>query len=70
MDPDVILANSTGQDLTTALGVMAGHSHQALPHYSQVSGFVSLHCSGFLSLSTFYYFFSHLGIWGCLRSAV
>lgn len=71
MDPDMILVNSKGQDLTPALGIIAGDSHQALPHYSQVSSPASLHCSGFLSLSTFYYFLAHLSVtWGLWVYAV
>ena len=43
MDPDMALSGSTGQDPTMVPGGITGYSHQAVPHYPQVSSSASLH---------------------------
>ena len=43
MDPDMAFSDSTGQGPTVAPDGITGYSHQAVPHYPQVSSSASLH---------------------------
>ena len=67
---------STGQDSTIDSGGITGYSHQAVPHYPQVSISASLHCAHILLLLFLFYFSATdllllvaLGVSECLGSS-
>ena len=47
---------STDQDPTVFPGSISDYSHQAAPHYPQVSGSASLHCAHILLFLVLFYF--------------